>query len=142
MHIAAKQGMWFMPKGNPNPSPETRIGKPRGPSPGQTKEQVAISRRNAETAMRIREKLLAAAEKKLTVLGESDAALEFIEAAMLKLLKDAEDRGLGTAVQSLNVESPNGSMTPNGGTALDRINSRLDSIIGSDAKGEDTQRTD
>lgn len=37
-------------------------------------------------------------------------ALDMIQQAMLKLLKDAEDRGLGAPVQSMI--SPDGSMTP------------------------------
>jgi hypothetical protein len=96
---------------NKNPSPKTRFTKGKSGNPGgKTAEQVAIERRNAETAMRIREKLLAAAERKLKALGNDDAALEFIEAAMLKLIKDAEDRGLGAPVQPHT--SPDGTMTP------------------------------
>ena len=96
---------------NKNPSPKTRFPKGKSGNPGgKTAEQVAIERRNAETAMRIREKLLAAAERKLAALGDDDAALELIEAAMLKLIKDAEDRGLGAPVQPHT--SPDGSMSP------------------------------
>lgn len=99
-----------MPKGNPNPSPATRFPKGKSANPGgKTAEQVAIERRNADAAMRIRERLLKAAEAKLADMGD-DAALDFIEASMLKLLKDAEDRGLGAPVQPLT--SPDGSMKP------------------------------
>lgn len=95
---------------NKNPSPRTRFKKGETGNPGgKTKEQVAIERRNAEAAMRVRERLLRAAEAKLAKLDD-DAALEFIEAAMLKLLKDAEDRGLGAPVQ--DHRSGDGSMTP------------------------------
>lgn len=97
-----------------NPKPNTSGLKPfkkgqTGNPGGKTKEQVAIERRNAEAAMRVRERLLAAAEAKLAQLDD-DAALEFIGIAMLKLLKDAEDRGLGAPVQDL--KSSDGSMTP------------------------------
>ena len=96
---------------NKNPSPETRFKKGETGNPGgKTAEQVAIERRNAEAAMRIREKLLAAAERRLEVLGDGEAALELIEAGMLKLIKDAEDRGLGAPVQ--DHRSGDGSMTP------------------------------
>jgi hypothetical protein len=102
-----------MPKGNPNPNTSGlrpfKKGESGNPG-GKTAEQVAIERRNAEAAMRIREKLLAAAERKLAALGDDDAALELIEAAMLKLIKDAEDRGLGAPIQDLR--SGDGSMTP------------------------------
>lgn len=97
-----------------NPNPDTSGLKPfkkgqTGNPGGKTREQIAIERRNADAAMRIREKLLAAAEKKLSTLDD-DAALEFVEAAMLKLLKDAEDRGLGSPTQDHT--SSDGSMSP------------------------------
>lgn len=96
---------------NKNPSPRTRFKKGETGNPGgKTSEQVAIERRNAETAMRIRERLLKAAESKLNKIQDDDTALEFIEAAMLKLLRDAEDRGLGAPVQAHT--SPDGSMSP------------------------------
>jgi hypothetical protein len=95
---------------NKNPSPKTRFPKGKSGNPGgKTAEQVAIERRNAETAMRIRERLLKAAENKLDGLSD-DGALEMVEAAMLKLLKDAEDRGLGAPVQPHT--SPDGSFAP------------------------------
>ena len=95
---------------NKNPSPRTRFKKGETGNPGgKTAEQVAIERRNADAAMRVRERLLKAAESKLAKLTD-DEALEFIEAGMLKLLKDAEDRGLGSPVQPLT--SPDGSMKP------------------------------
>ncbi len=95
---------------NGNPSPKTRFKKGKSGNPGgKTQEQVAIERRNADTAMRIRERLLKAAEAKLATLTD-DSALEFVEAAMLKLLKDAEDRGLGSPVQ--DIKSSDGSMSP------------------------------
>ena len=89
-----------MPKGNPNPSPATRFGAGNNANPqGRTSEQRRLEIENAERAMRIRAKLLEAAERKLEELGEDEAAIEYIEAAMLKLLKDSEDRGLGQPVQ-------------------------------------------
>ena len=48
-------------------------------------------------------------------------SLEYIEAGVLKLLKDAEDRGLGTSVQSLNLESPDGSMSPKPALDVSRL---------------------
>jgi hypothetical protein len=94
---------------NPNPSPETRIGAPRGPKPGQTKEQVALARENAERAMRIRDRFLRAVEAKLNE-SDMDSVIEMLDAQALKLIKDSEDRGLGAPVQPLT--SPDGSMSP------------------------------
>lgn len=100
-----------MPKGNPNPSPQTRFPKGKSANPGgKTAEQVAIERRNADAAMRIRERLLKAVESKIGEIDSHDAVMSLIDPAMLKLLKDAEDRGLGAPVQSHT--SPDGSMTP------------------------------
>jgi hypothetical protein len=39
-----------------------------------------------------------------------DVLSQFVEAAMLKLLKDSEDRGLGAPVQPLS--NPDGSLRP------------------------------
>ena len=79
-------------------------GNPGGKTSKQRKAEIA----NAEKATLIRGRLLSA----VIEATENGASLEHIEAAMLKLIKDSEDRGLGTAVQSVNVESPNGTMTP------------------------------
>lgn len=55
---------------------------------------------NAESAMRIREKLLKATEARLVDLSDQDI-MDLIEPAMLKLLTDSETRGLGAPVQKI-----------------------------------------
>lgn len=102
---------------NKNPSPATRFKKGSCPNPGgKSKEQVAIERRNAQKAMEIRGKILEVmAEKIDEFLGAEEASgkdkvLLFLEASALKMLKDAEDRGLGSPIQ--DVRSGDGSMTP------------------------------
>lgn len=92
-----------MPKGNPNPSPSTRIGAKNGPKPGKTSDQVAIDRSNADAAMRIRQRLLSATEARLVELS-SEEVMALIEPAMLKLLTDSETRGLGAPVQRIGGE--------------------------------------
>lgn len=95
---------------------------------GKTSAQRTAEISNAESATRLRGRMLAGLERELkkaddahaeaVANGDSDeveaadAALGMINANILKLLKDSEDRGLGTPVQSVNVESPNGTMTP------------------------------
>lgn len=79
-------------------------GNPGGKTSAQRKAEVE----NAAKATMVRGRLLDAVIK----ATEGGASVEYIEAGMLKLLKDSEDRGLGTPVQSVNVESPNGTMTP------------------------------
>ena len=98
-------------KGNPNPSPATRFGAGNNANPaGKTAEQKRLEYANAEAAMRIRARALHAVEAKLGECSTDEAIALLVEAAMLKLLKDSEDRGLGAPVQ--DVRSGDGSMTP------------------------------
>jgi len=68
--------------------------------------------RNAEAAIRIRERILRAAEARLVELSTEEVLSEFVEAAMLKLLTDSETRGLGAPMQPVDHSSTDGSMTP------------------------------
>jgi hypothetical protein len=96
---------------NKNPSPKTRFPKGKSGNPGgKTAEQVAIERRNAETAMRLREKALLALEALLDGKESEQVAGIMLDAQVMRLLKDAEDRGLGAPVQPHT--SPDGSMSP------------------------------
>jgi len=106
--------------GNPNPSPKTRFqkgesGNPKGKTSLQKKlEQTTAEAalRNAEAAIRIRERILRAAEARLVELSTEEVLSEFVEAAMLKLLTDSETRGLGAPMQPVDHSSTDGSMTP------------------------------
>lgn len=96
--------------GNPNPSPATRFGAGNRANPnGKTSEQKRLEMttaeaalRNAEAAIRIRERILRAAEARMVELSTEEVLSEFVEAAMLKLLTDSETRGLGAPVQPLS----------------------------------------
>lgn len=98
--------------GNPNPSPATRFKKGDSGNPrGKTSEQkhlemntAVAALRNAEAAIRIRAKLLAATEAQLDIAGDAAEVMTMIEAAMLKLLTDSETRGLGAPVQRIGGE--------------------------------------
>lgn len=68
----------------------------------QTTAEAAL--RNAEAAIRIRERILRAAEARLVELSTEEVLSEFVEAAMLKLLTDSETRGLGAPVQPVSGE--------------------------------------
>ena len=93
---------------NPNPSPGTRFkaGDPANPV-GKTSEQRRLEVANAERATRIRGRMLEALEAELDKLDreseshDKTAATAAIKADILKLLKDTEDRGLGTPLQSI-----------------------------------------
>jgi hypothetical protein len=83
-------------------------GNPKGKTTAQRELEIA----NAEAATRIRQRLLRAAEAKLEELSTDEALDRFVEASMLNLLKDAENRGLGTPKQSVDLSSHDGTMTP------------------------------
>lgn len=106
--------------GNPNPSPATRfkkgdIGNPRGKTSEQRKLEMntaVAALRNAEAAIRIRERVLRAAEARLNELSSEEVIAEYVEAAMLKLLTDSETRGLGAPQQAVDVTSKGESISP------------------------------
>ena len=77
---------------------------------GKTSEQKRMEMANAEAAMRIRARALHAVEAKLAESSTDEAISLLVEAAMLKLLKDSEDRGLGAPVQAIT--NPDGSLKP------------------------------
>ena len=99
-------------KGKPPKHSQFKPGDVNNPK-GKTSEQKLLELANAEAATRIQARLLQALEgqmledpTKLTIVDS------FIKAEVLKLIKDAQDRGLGTAKQSVDVSSSDGSMTP------------------------------
>lgn len=97
---------------NPNPSPETRFKPGTSGNPGgKTSAQRDLEVRNAELATRISNKFL---EELATAVegGSGDEVLAHVRAEVLKLIKDSQDRGLGTPRQSIEHTSPDGSMTP------------------------------
>ena len=98
---------------NPNPSPATRFQKGDNGNPkGKTSEQKRLELSNAEKALSIREKILDAMTAGMDDLEGDElvkALLEHLNPNSLKMLKDAEDRGLGAPVQPIT--SPDGSMT-------------------------------
>lgn len=97
--------------GNPNPSPDTRFGAKNGnPSGrGKTSEQAKLDIESAEMAAKIRHAMLS---EVLENVGKSGPrALEHIDPATLKLIKDSEDRAHGTPKQSVDHSSEDGSMT-------------------------------
>ena len=101
-----------MAKGNPNPSPATRFtssGNPAGKTSAQKKAELA----NAEMATKIQTRMLEALHGVMLEDPTKENIVDaYIKADFLRLLKDAQDRGLGTPKQSIDIESPEGTMTP------------------------------
>lgn len=87
--------------GHGKPPKHTQFGQPNGNPSGATSEQRQREIKNANTATIIREKMLKAV---LGKMDDEDAALAMVEAAMLKLLKDTEDRGLGAPKQTVETD--------------------------------------
>ena len=99
--------------GYKKPPKSKRFGQPGGNTPGATSAQRQMEIANAEIATRIQSRLLEALHgqmledpTKLTIIES------YIKTEVLKLVKDAQDRGLGTPKQSVNLSSADGSMTP------------------------------
>jgi hypothetical protein len=97
-----------MPKGGHKKSPATRFGGPRGNIPGKTGLQREMEILNAQKATQIRARLLEALNTSLDTTPE--LTLNRIEANVLKLLKDSEDRGLGTPKASIDLSNEDGSL--------------------------------
>ena len=93
------------------PPVKRQFGKPEGNPNGKTSETRRMEIQNAELAMQIRNRLLTALHG---VMNENptkeDIVNEHIRNEVLKLLKDSEDRGLGSPVQ--DIRSGDGSMSP------------------------------
>lgn len=99
-----------MKAGYKRPPKETQFKKGQSGNPGGISSETArLIRENAEKAALIRGRLLDAV---VDTLESADASkLEMIEPSMLKLLKDAEDRGLGAPVQAVD-HTTNGKDMP------------------------------
>ena len=106
-------------KGKPPKQHQFKPGNKAGI--GKTSEQKTLELRNAEAAMRIRERILRAAEARLVECSTDDVLEQFVDAAMLKLLKDSEDRGLGSPIQPVDHSSADGSMSPKPGLDVSKL---------------------
>jgi len=99
-----------MPKGGrTNPSPATRFGGPRGNKPGMTGLHSELVIKNAELAVKIRNDMLTAVADLIKANGKK-SAIALVTADYLRLLKDAEERGLGAPKTPLELSNPDGSL--------------------------------
>ena len=100
---------------NPNPSPSTRFGAENGNqiAGGKTSEQRKAEYAAAEKSAILRDRALSYIMEKAKAGEMTDETLELLlNPSSLKLFKDSEDRAHGLPKQSLDVESPQGTMTP------------------------------
>ena len=97
-------------KGKPPRDFKFKKGQSGNPG-GKTSKQRKLEVKNAETATVIRERLLSAVNEAIS--GASvEEVIARIDAALLTLLKDSENRGLGLPRAAMEHTSPDGTMTP------------------------------
>ncbi len=110
---------------NPNPSPETRF-KPGNSFGGKTSEQRRLEYEAAEMAAKARHKMLTVITEKLDGIEAQEMSAEdivkMVEANILKLFKDSEDRAHGTPKQSVDHTSSDQTMTPVSGLDIKVVN--------------------
>jgi hypothetical protein len=118
------------PKGNPNPSPETRFGGPRGNAPGVTSEQREAQIRNAWIVTDIHTRSLERLKARLEDDAAVDAFLGMIN--LNSLLKDAADRGFGTPKASVDVTNSDGSLKQEAAMVADLVTDALTKFYADD----------
>jgi hypothetical protein len=113
------------------PPKHTQFGAGVSGNPaGKTSKQKKAEYKNAITATKIRGKMLSAVLK-ATEKGD-DATLALIETGVNALLKAVEDRGLGTAQQSINHTSDDRSMSPTRELSDAELQAVIDANAGSE----------
>lgn len=116
----------------PNPSTQFKPGQSGNPG-GKTSQHRQSEIEAAELAAKVQLRMMKAVDEKITQLEtaldapDPYAALLVIKADVLKLIKDAQDRGYGAPVQVLDNTSSDGTMTPKsivGDAVLDAIRAK------------------
>ena len=108
-------------KGKPPKQHQFKPGQVANPG-GKTSAQRKLEIANAERATRIRARMLEALEGLMNENPEKDGIVgDLIKADILRLIKESEDRGLGTPKQSLDLTSDDGSMSPKPGLDVSKL---------------------
>ena len=95
------------------PPKHTRFGAPEGNPVGKTSQQRKMEIANAERATRIRGRFLEALEALMLEHPEKEKLIEErLTGKVLRLIKESEDRGLGTPKASLDLSNDDGSLNP------------------------------
>ena len=101
---------------NPNPPPppeETRWQPGQSGNPGgKTSEHRKAEIRAAELAAKVQLDLVEALAKAVDDCEGDKDKLAYLNKEVNALIKNAQDRGYGTPKQSIDLESPKGSMSP------------------------------
>jgi len=98
-------------KGKPPKHSQFKPGNKMGQ--GKTSEQRKMEIANAERATRIRGRLLEALEGLMNEHPEKQTIIEErLTSDVLRLIKESEDRGLGTPQSKVDMTSSDGSLAP------------------------------
>ena len=98
---------------NDNPSPETRFKPGQSGNPGgKTASHRAAEVKAAELAAKVQLDLVQALANAIDAQDGDEARIDHIRSDVLKLLKDAQDRGFGQPTQPQEITSPDGSAGP------------------------------
>jgi len=120
-------------KGKPPVEHQFQPGNKGNPK-GKTSEQKRLEYENLELAQKAKNRFLRA----LVAHQEEQSTAEVLDGLsgsdILRLIKDAEDRVMGTPRASVDLSSTDGSMTPKG--VSDEIITALDAIAGKVAGGD------
>jgi hypothetical protein len=116
-----------MAKGNPDPSHETRFkpGVSGNPSGRSTEELIAMNEA-AKISANLRLAALSCLQGKV---DNGEDLLEYLDANILNLFKQSEDRAHGTPQQSVNHTSDDRSMSP----ARELSDAELQAVIDANA---------
>jgi hypothetical protein len=99
--------------GYKKPPKNRQFGQPDGNPQGATSAQRKLEIANAERATRIRARFLEALEGLMNEHPEKEKLIEErLTTEVLRLIKESEDRGLGTPQNKVDLSSSDGSMTP------------------------------
>lgn len=93
---------------NLNPFKPGQSGNPGGKTSEHRKAEI----RAAEAAAKVQADLVEALARVVSSAGDDAEKMEHIRSDVLKLLKDAQDRGFGSPVQPQEITSPDGSASP------------------------------
>lgn len=97
---------------NPNPDPRYQWKKGQSGNPGgKTSAHRKAEVRAAEAAALVQADLVEALARVLSEAGD-EQKVNNIRSDVLKLLKDAQDRGFGAPVQHVDQTSSDGTMSP------------------------------
>ena len=117
-----------MPRGNPNPSPATRFKKGQSGNPaGIPKARRQLLDEAADMAARVQHRLLDTTVGMMLEHPEKEKMLELVTPDLRQIMKELLDRAEGTAKQSVDHTSSDGSLALPNTIQIVAVNGNSDS---------------